>query len=250
VRRGRLGFWLRLAVILLKPLVIVLTRQRWSGREHIPLAGGVVVASNHLSHADPLTLSHFVWAAGRSPRFLAKASLFGLPLLGRLLRGAGQIPVLRESDAAGSAYLAAVEAVRCGEAVCIYPEGTLTRDPDLWPMAGKTGAARVALATGAPVIPLAQWGPQQILPPYSRRPRLWPPTTVHLLAGPPVDLTEFSGREPTPELMREATERIIDAIADLLAGLRGERPPAVRFDPRVSSLPRTGDPRRGREELA
>ena len=66
----------------------------------------------------------------------------------------------------------------------IYPEGTITKDPDLWPMIGKTGAARVALETGCPVIPIAQWGPQEILAPYSKRLRLLPPKTVHVLAGP------------------------------------------------------------------
>ena len=111
-----------------------------------------------------------------------------------MLRGAGQIPVYRESADASRAFSAAVAAVRDGECVAFYPEATLTRDPDQWPMVGKTGAARVALETGAPVIPVAQWGPQELLAPYAKKPDLFPRKTMHVRAGPPVDLSDFAGR--------------------------------------------------------
>jgi 1-acyl-sn-glycerol-3-phosphate acyltransferase len=139
-----------------------------------------------------------------------------------------------------------VQAVRDGECVGIYPEATLTRDPGLWPMVGKTGAARVALETGAPVVPIAQWGPQQLLPPYGKRPKLFPRATMHVWAGPPVDLAEFQGRPIDGPLLREVTERIMAAITELLEEIRGEQAPAVRFDVRSTELPRTGDPRRPR----
>jgi 1-acyl-sn-glycerol-3-phosphate acyltransferase len=244
VTRRRLGFWFRLAVVLLRPPLMALTRRDWRGAEHLPRQGGIVVCANHVSHIDPITFAHYVYDNGRVPRFLAKSGLFALPFVGSVVRGAGQIPVYRETADAGRAFSAAVAAVRRGECVAIYPEATLTRDPQLWPMLGKTGAARVALITGAPVIPIAQWGPQEILPPYSTRPRLLPRKKVRVAAGPPVDLTEFAGRELNAELLREATDRIMAAITALLEELRGETAPPTRFDPRSADLPLVGNPRR------
>lgn len=243
-RRGRLDPWYRVAVLLLRRPLMLLTRRDWHGAEHIP-DGGAVAVTNHLSHFDPLSFAHFLYDAGRLPRFLGKASLFSVPVVGTILRGAGQIPVYRESEDAAKAYSAAVDAVRAGELVAIYPEATLTRDPDLWPMAGKTGAARIALETGAPVVPVAQWGPQLVLPPYGRMPRLLPRRTMHLRAGPPVDVSDLVGRPVDAALLAEATERIMAAITGLLEDIRGDRAPAVRFDPRQHDLPAVGDPRRG-----
>ena len=135
-----------------------------------------------------------------------------------MLRGAKQIPVYRDTVDASTAYSAAVEAVNSGECVAIYPEATLTRDPDLWPMVGKTGAARVALATGAPVIPVAQWGPQEVLAPYTKRLHLFPRQTMHVKAGPPVDLSEFAGRPVDAPLLHEVTEKIMAAITQSAGG--------------------------------
>lgn len=246
MRRGRHGFWMRFAVVVLEPLLTVLTRRAWRGLERIPRSGGVVLVTNHISHLDPLTFAHFVYAAGRLPRFLAKEELFAVPFVGAVLRGAEQIPVAREREGARSAYDAAVAAVRSGEAVCIYPEATLTRDPQLWPMAGKTGAVRVALETGAPVVPVAQWGVHRLLPPYARRPRLcWRPlVSVH--AGPPVALDDLRQRPIDAATLQLAADRITDAVAGLLAQIRGEPMPAHRFDPRTSPLPRIGAPRPSR----
>jgi 1-acyl-sn-glycerol-3-phosphate acyltransferase len=217
---------MRLAVLVLKPLLLLFTRHEWRGSHNVPVAGGVILVTNHLSHADPLTFSHFVWEAGRAPRFIAKESLFAVPFVGSILRGARQIPVRRDSADAAEAFSAAVVAVRQGEAVCIYPEATLTRDPQLWPMTGKTGAARVALATGAPVIPIAQWGPQDLLAPYSRRLRLLSRPVIRVAAGAPVDLSRFVGVPVTAEVLQTATREIMDAITVLLVDLRGEERPA------------------------
>ena len=247
-RHGRIGFWYRLAVVILRPPLTVITRRDWRGAEHLPADGGVVVVTNHISHVDPLIFAHFLYDNGKLPRFLGKEVLFRLFFVGSVLRGAKQIPVYRESADASAAFSAAVAAVRAGECVGIYPEATLSRDPGLWPMVGKTGAARVALETRAPVIPIAQWGPQEILPPYSKRPRLWPRTTVHVWAGPPVVLDDLYDRPVDAPLLREATERIMAAVTELLAQIRGERPPAVRFDPRTEGLPVTGNPRRPTDE--
>ena len=221
----------------------MLTRRDWQGMEHIP-DGGAVVVSNHISHFDPLSLAHFVYDAGRLPRFLGKSGLFAVPVVGRILHGAGQIPVYRESEDAAKAYSAAVAAVGAGEIVVIYPEGTLTRDPDLWPMAGKTGAARIALETGAPVIPVAQWGPQLVLPPYTKRPSLFPRHTMRLRAGPPIDLSAFRDRPVDAAMLAEVTEHLLAAVTGLLERVRGEQAPGARLDPRTTGLPLTGDPGR------
>ncbi len=115
-------------------------------------------------------------------------------------------------------------------------------------MIGKTGAARVALTTGCPVVPIAQWGPQDVLAPYSRRLHLLPRRSVRIAAGPPVDLSAFAGRPLDTTTLRGATDAIIDAIIEVLLGLRGERPPARRWDPREHGQPRTGDPNRVRPD--
>jgi 1-acyl-sn-glycerol-3-phosphate acyltransferase len=132
--------------------------------------------------------------------------------------------------------------VQDGECVVVYPEGTITREPDLWPMTGRTGAARIALASGAPVIPIAQWGPNHILAPYAKRPRLLPRKTIHVTAGPPVDLDDLRSQPLTPEVLRAATDRIMDEVTRLLEEIRGEKAPAERFDPRVVGVREIGNP--------
>ncbi|AWW41697.1 lysophospholipid acyltransferase family protein [Streptomyces cadmiisoli] len=228
------GFWYRLAAAIAKPVLFVLVRHRWRGQEHIPAEGGFITAVNHISYFDPLTYGHFQYDSGRPPRLLAKASLFGIPFVGRVLRRTAQIPVHRGTADAALALREAVEAVRKGECVAIYPEGTVTRDPGLWPMTAKTGAARIALMTGAPVIPVAQWGAHRIMPPYARggrgdrRVRLVPRQRVQVVAGPPVDLSRHQGVPLTPEVLKEATEDIMSAITALLAEIRDEPPPVAR----------------------
>jgi 1-acyl-sn-glycerol-3-phosphate acyltransferase len=216
-----------LAAILVKPPMLVLFKRDWRGMHHIPAEGGFITAVNHNSYLDPLSYAHFQYNTGRVPRFLAKEPLFRARVAGRFMRGTGQIPVFRESSDAAGAFRAAVDAVHRGECVVFYPEGTLTRDPGLWPMEGKTGAARVALLTGAPVIPIAQWGAHEAMPPYARtrRFRLFPRKTLILMAGEPVDLSAYQGVEPTTEVLRE----VMDAITVLLAEIRGEKPPAERY---------------------
>ena len=236
-------FGYRLAVRLLRPLLVLLARREWSGTEHLPREGGWVVCPNHVSHLDPLVFAHFMVDQGLAPRFLGKREVFDVPLVGAVLRSADQIPVERESGRAGGAYHAAVAAVRADKCVAIYPEGTLTRDPDLWPMRGKTGAARVALETRCPVVPVAMWGPQEVLPPYAHRPRLRRRRTMRVRAGAPVALEDLYGAPVTTELLTEATRRIMDAVTAELEVLRGGTAPAERFDPRRAGVSVTGRPR-------
>jgi 1-acyl-sn-glycerol-3-phosphate acyltransferase len=242
VRRRRYGFWYRLAAVLVKPPLVVLFKRDWRGMENIPDDGGFIAVVNHNSYLDPLAYAHFQYNSGRVPRFLAKEELFRNRFLGPFMRGTHSIPVYRETADAVGAFRAAVDAIDRGECVAFYPEGTLTRDPDMWPMTGKTGAARVALLTKAPVIPVAQWGANLAMPPYarSRRLRLFPRKTLTVQAGPPVDLSRFHGLEPTAEVLRQVTEALMDAVTDQLAEIRGEPAPDVRYDPRRAAAARRG----------
>ena len=230
--RDKRGWAWRVAVAIVKPLLFATTRPNWIDGHKIPEAGGCLLVPNHVSYADPLTIAHLVYDHGRLPHFLAKAELFQIKVLGFLLRAVGQVPVERFSRNAAGAYDAAVAGVRRGECVVVYPEGTITRDPDLWPMVGKSGAARIALATGCPVIPIGQWGVQELMGPNEKRPHVFPRKTVTMKVGDPVDLADLMTQPRTPTLVAEATARIMGAVTVLVGELRGEQPPAEPFDPR------------------
>jgi 1-acyl-sn-glycerol-3-phosphate acyltransferase len=236
------GWAWNLAVPIIKPALLATTKRTWVGGERLPATGGFIVVFNHLSHIDPLTAAHLVYDHGRLPRYLAKSGLFRNRALAYFLTAAGQIPVQRLSQAAAGAYDAAVQAVRDGECVVVYPEGTLTRDPGLWPMTGKSGAARIALETGCPVIPVGQWGAQELLAPYARKPHLFPRKQITMHVGEPVDLSDLVALPRTPEVVQQATDRIMDAVTVLVAEIRGETPPAERFDARRAGVRLTGNP--------
>ncbi len=226
VRRG--------TTIVLPPIIKAMMKRDWHGQEHIPREGGVIIAPNHLSYADWAAVALFTHQAGRYPFFLIKSSAFDVKLIGPFLRSCGQLPVHR--DRADVKLVVkelkdAENSLRAGGCLIVYPEGTASRDPDLWPMVGKTGVARLALTTGAPVIPVAHWGAQVILPYGSTKPRLIPRHLVRMLAGPPVDLSAYAGRPLGREVLRAATDAVMTDITGLLAQLRGKSPPAVRFDP-------------------
>ncbi len=223
--------------LLVRPLLVVLLKRDWKGRENVPREGGVIVVANHYSFFDPISVGHFLVASGRTPRFLAKAGVFKQPTLGKLFRAAGQIPVHRDSRDAALAFRDAVKAVQRGETIIVYPEGTMTKDPNLWPMAGKTGAARIALRTGAPVLPIAQWGAQEVFASYSKKPNFFPRKTMRVTAGKPILLSEVVGKEITNESLRLGTEHLMDVVTGMLAEIRGEEPTAVRFDPDARPAP-------------
>ncbi len=238
------GWAFSLAVPIVKPALLASTRRTWDGGENVPTTGGCIVVFNHISHLDPLTAAHFLYDHGRLPRYLAKSGLFKNKALGHFLRSAGQIPVERLSRNAIGAYDAAVAAVRAGECVVVYPEGTLTRDPDLWPMRGKSGAARIALETGCPVIPVGQWGAHELLPPYTKTPHPIPRKHIRMLAGPPVPLDDLVAQPRGPQVINEATDRIMAALVTLVEQLRHETAPAERFDPLKAGVRLTGNPRK------
>ena len=223
-RQDRLGFAYRLAAVILRPLMMVITRRDWRGTQYLDVDSGMVLAANHLSWFDPIVISHVLWDNGRPPRFLAKDSLFRVPVVGWVLRNAGQIPVVRGTRDAAAAVEAAVDAAAAGECVIVYPEGTITKDPDLWPMAAKTGAARIALTAGVPVIPMAHWGAQEVMGPYRKEFKAFPRKTMHVLIGPPVELDDLRAEgEPDAESLRQATDRVMAAITALLREIRHDQ---------------------------
>jgi 1-acyl-sn-glycerol-3-phosphate acyltransferase len=245
--------WRTIVVGILRPLLFTLLKRDWKGQDNIPREGGVVIAPNHVSESDPLVLAHFVYTAGRFPVYLAKASVFKNKIVGHILRRTGQVPVYRDRTDAGLALRDAEKGLRGGECLIFYPEGTCTRDPNLWPMTGKTGAARVALATGVPVIPVAHWGSQELLPYGTKKFRPFPRKTMHVIAGPPVDLSKYEGRPLDAGTLTAATDDIMRAIAGLLGELRGETPPDKLYDHRAAvRVPRAdeGKSDKGKEAKA
>jgi len=225
----------RLCVLVVYPVAALLFRLRYRHPERIPPAGGVLLVANHVSVLDPLACARLVWDHGRVPRFLAKDSVF-VGLAGTILRAAGQMPVSRGSSEAASSVHAARDALDSGELVVIYPEGSVTRDPDWWPMQARTGVARLALTTDAVVLPVAQWGPQRVHDYHARRLHLRLRAPADYLVGEPVDLSTLraqvrAGLPLTGELLRDVTDQIMVRVRDQLGELRGEQPPAA-FHPR------------------
>jgi 1-acyl-sn-glycerol-3-phosphate acyltransferase len=188
----------------------------------IPSDGPAIVACNHISYLDPFANALAVLEAGRRPRFLAKAELFRVPVVGTVLRGVGQIPVVRGSnDPAPLRRL--MKALSEGEVVLIYPEGTVTKREDHLPMEGKTGAVRLSLATGVPITPMASWGSQAVWQ-KSGKGSLKYGRPVWVKAGAPIDL---SGRQRDAEdrhALKEMTVTVMAALTALAEDLRSRYP--------------------------
>lgn len=222
----------------IRPLFIVLTKRDWRGMENLP-DGGFVLAPNHVSHLDPFLISWFMLDNNIAPRFLAKDTLMDVKGAGWILRSAEQIPVYRSTEGAAESLRAAIAAVNDGKVITIYPEGTITRDPGAWPMSGRTGAVRVALASGKPLIPVMQWGPQAILWPYTKWPKILPRKTFQVRVGEPLDLSAYEGQPLTEELLHAATNDLMDALTAMMAEVRGELPSTPRIDVHTLSKPRS-----------
>ena len=233
--------WFRFGATVMRPILNLVAKRDWRGAENLPKSGAAIAVCNHISYIDPLIFTHFLYDNGRAPRYLGKASLFKLPIIGRVLLGAGQIPVERETSNASNSLQHAIAFLKAGHLLGVYPEGTLTRDQNYWPMKAKTGIARLAILTQVPVIPCAQWGAQKILPAYSKKPKFFPRTKVQVIAGKPLDFSQWQGRAEDPIALEEATAYVMQAVTNLLEGLRGESAPTEVFDPRKSNLPRIGN---------
>jgi 1-acyl-sn-glycerol-3-phosphate acyltransferase len=219
------------AIDLLWPILMAVARWDFRGGRHVPAKGGVLLAVNHLSHVDPIVLVAYCMAQGRVPRFLAMSELWDMKIVGAPLRGGRHIPVDRRASGI-EAYRAAVEGVKRGECIVVYPEGGFPDHSDGWPRKAHTGVARMALATGAPVIPVGQWGANSLLPPTAKVGTLVPRATLGVLAGEPVDLSDLVGKQGQRKALAAATDRIMDRVTDELAILRRESPPAPEDRPR------------------
>ena len=182
----------------------------------------MLVAANHISYFDPLAHAYMLVRAGRRPRFLAKKELYGNWFLRRLLEGAKQIPVERGTGSAAPVE-AASKALKDGEVVLVYPEGTVTKNPDFTPMQGKTGIARLTLATDVPVLPLAVWGSQSVWQRDGARSLAFG-RPIWVKAGPPLDFSRFDGREDDPVVVREVTDTVMDELSRLVNELRQRYP--------------------------
>ncbi|MGF3055505.1 lysophospholipid acyltransferase family protein [Microbacterium sp. YY-01] len=240
--KARPGLFWPLAALVVPP-VSLLARIERGGAEHLPRKGAFVLAPNHYSEFDPLIVAVAVWKMGRLPRFMAKESLFRVPVVGWVLKHTGMVPVARSASASSARQTLqqSEELVKHGRGVIVYPEGSLTRDPDLWPMRGKSGAVRLALEGNIPLIPMAQWGTQQIMGRYGKGIKLWPwRRRVQVLVGPPVNIDDLRGRGNDRAVINEATERLMTAITALLEELREEKAPPVRWNPHDHGQKETG----------
>jgi 1-acyl-sn-glycerol-3-phosphate acyltransferase len=217
-------------------------RRRSSRRAAEALPDGpIIVVSNHTSLADGLLLAIACRRLGRSLRLLATAGVFGAPLIGGLARRLGFIPVHRGTAQAADALDAAAEALSHGEAVGLYPEGRLTRDPRMWPERAKTGAVRLALRTDAPIVPVAMVGAHEVV---GRRQialtllrNLWRRPEVRTRVGDPIDVREMMRigptTEPTADEVRLAADHLMGVIVDLVEELRDEQAPDPHGVPRA-----------------
>jgi len=219
-------------VAVLRPSLSLLMRRKWQGMENVPREGGVILVANHVTELDSLTMAHFVYMCRRWPAFMIKDGVFKVPVLGKMLLKVGQIPVARGGAEAARSLKYAEQALADGAAIIIFPEGTCTRDPEQWPMVAKTGVARLALKTGKPVIPIAQFGAHKILAYKETRPHIFPRKLVRMVAGPPVDLSAYEGKPLTATNLNAATIKIMADITELLTTIRDGKPPAEPYDMR------------------
>lgn len=192
---------------------------RWNieGLDNIPKDGPAILAFNHISFLDPFAAAYAVHLADRRPRFLGKAELFDDKRIAWVLKGAGQIPVRRGTPIAPAALDQARGALRDDQVIVIFPEGTITNDPDLHPMAPKTGMARLALASGLRVNPCALWGTANVWPKgFAKR---WWPAKQDLLVriGEPMKL---EGDAHSRQDWERCGELVMGEVARLVASLR------------------------------
>jgi len=225
VKREKGGFWIAFCAVFFYPIGWLVGRTRYEGKQYLPPTGGALVVSNHVSHLDPVISGLIVHRARRVPRFLAKESLWKTPVLGSALRGSGQIPVHRESADAQQSLRDGVAALNNGKVVVIYPEGTITKDPEGWPMHARTGVARLALGTDVPVIPTVHWGTREVYNGYTGKFRPLPRKPITVRFGPPIDMSAYRGRPIDAALLREVTDMLMTHVRDLLAEVRGEQAP-------------------------
>ena len=220
-----------LVAMVLAPILRLMFNIKTSGKENLP-QGGYILVGNHLSYLDPFSFAYSVYLQmKRVPHYLAKESIFRIPIIGKILPKVGQIPVYRGGKSNEEPLRAAKEFLKAGQVVVIFPEGTLTRDPDQWPMRGKSGAIRLAVELGLPIVPCGQWGVEKVLGNYSKKFRPNPFHVVRVKIGKPMFFRELDGKTPTAQELADATDKVMREISAIVGELRGETPPAQLWDP-------------------
>jgi 1-acyl-sn-glycerol-3-phosphate acyltransferase len=241
LRIGTLNSAFKVVASIVIPTIRFASDFRWHGPRRLPASGPFIVAPNHFTNIDPLVVGTVVFLHRRLPQYLAKASLFRNPVIGYFMRGMGNIPVERSGRTRGSDPLGSGNSlIKNGGGLIVYPEGTLTRDPDMWPMRGKTGAVRMALENDVPLIPMAHWGTQGIMPRYGKKLKLFPKTRVDVVIGEPLDLSAHRGKPIDQHTLLAATDELMAAITALVEQLRGETAPQTRWDPSANNQKETG----------
>lgn len=239
---------LALVASILIPIVRLILKVEPKNLEKLPKHGPYILVGNHVTNLDALAVAYFVYVQlKRAPHFLAKESLFRIPVIGKILLAAGQIPVYRSGLRNDTPLKAAHAYLKAGHSIAIFPEGTLTRNPELWPMRGKSGAIRLALETGVPVYPIGQWGSEKILPQYGSkfRPGFWKP--VRILVGDEIDLSNYRKRQLNPEELNDATKLVMETVTELVEELRGEKAPLELWDPAKAGQPINGNFKKARK---
>lgn len=225
-------FVMRLVAYILGPLVHLLFWVELKGKEKLPKDGAYILVFNHVTHLDPLVVAYATFfGLKRGPHFLAKGGLFSVPILGPLLIAAGQVPVYRNGRRNVEPMEAAYKFLDAGHVITIFPEGTLTREPNGWPMRGKTGSVRMAIQAGVPIYAVGQWGSEVVLPTYTKKLRPKPWHKVRVQIGDEIDLKKFHGKQLTTEELREATSIVMNAITKQVEFLRGAKAPEKLYDP-------------------
>ncbi|MGB2758052.1 MAG: lysophospholipid acyltransferase family protein [Acidimicrobiia bacterium] len=193
---------------------------RWQieGATRIPPHGAAIVASNHTSYFDPLSLGLVAHQRHRSLRFLAKTELFEKKGVGAAFRSMKHVPVHRGTQHASHALDAAIEALRSGEIVGVFPEGTISID--LEPKPARTGTARLAQAASVPIVPVGLWGAHRVMT-KGRKPNFRHRVTAMVIIGRPF-------RVRPEDDVRQASVRLMDEIADLVAIARERYPERPR----------------------
>lgn len=220
-----------LVAMVLAPILRLMFTIKTSGKENLP-QGGYILVGNHLSYLDPFSFAYSVYIhMKRVPHYLAKESIFRIPIIGKILPKVGQIPVYRGGKSNEEPLRAAKEFLKAGQVVVVFPEGTLTRDPDQWPMRGKAGAIRLAVELGLPIVPCGQWGVEKVLGNYSKKFRPNPFHVVRVKIGKPMFFRELEGKTPTAQELAAATDTVMREISNIVGELRGETPPKELWDP-------------------
>lgn len=214
--------WYDLARLVAVPPVKLWFNWKFEDLDRIPRTGPVIVAASRISYLDPFANGYAVMRAGRRPRFLAKEELFTIPVVGTVIRGAHQIPVKRGSGDPAP-LIAAGEALEAGEVVVIYPEGTVTKNPDFLPMQGKTGTVRLSLMSAVPITPMATWGGQAVWQ-RSGKGSLKFGRPIWIKVGEPIDFSDRADELEDRDALHDMTDELMSALTALALDLRGRYP--------------------------